>query len=98
MFQERESDHICGCAKCTSPIKYYKYKATLKKEAADYSEMLVNTKLSLYKVNYLISVLLISTESTTSVSTQKCWGKKIVEQRKKIPPTSGDHIHRPGLL
>ena len=48
MFQERERDHICGCAKCTSPIKDYKYRATLKKEAADYSEMLVNTKPSLH--------------------------------------------------
>jgi hypothetical protein len=61
MFQERERDHICGFAKCTSPVKDYKYRDTLKKEAADYSEMFVNTKLSLDNVNYLMSVLLIST-------------------------------------
>jgi hypothetical protein len=71
MLQERERDHICGCTKCTGPVKDYKYRAALKKEAADYSEMLVNTKLSLDNINYLISVLPISTESTTSVSTQK---------------------------
>lgn len=98
MFQERERDHICGCARCTSRVKDYKYRATLKKEAADYSEMLVNTKLSLDNINYLISVILILTEPTTSISTQKGGGGNfLVQQRRKCPAllriTSKDLAH-----
>ena len=96
MFQERERDHICGCARCTSRVKDYKYRATLKKEAADYSEMLVNTKLSLDNINYLISVILIPTEPTTSISTQKGGGGEFsCTTKKKMPRTSEDHIQRP---